>query len=390
MLADKRHRLRVHVTRRRDDLLAQPAHDERTASILGLALGIAFTTCFATGLLSHAIQHPPSWFHWGTRPAGLYRVTQGLHVATGTAAVPLLLAKLWSVWPRLFLALRRDPIELIHRVTLVPLVGGAIFMLFTGYANVARWYPWQFFFPRAHYWMAWITIGALVVHVGARASIARNALRSRQTPEAPTTPSTARPQVSRREVLGWSLATAAGLTVVSAGQTVPALRRLVLLAPRRPDIGIQDLPVNQTAIDAGVTQRALDPSWALIVDVGGEERLRLDLAALRDMPLRTARLPIACVEGWSRTASWGGVPMRDVLALADVASNATITAASLEQGGLYASSRVEPQVWRDPETLLALELNGEPLALDHGYPLRLIAPNRPGVLQTKWLERLVA
>jgi DMSO/TMAO reductase YedYZ molybdopterin-dependent catalytic subunit len=126
------------------------------------------------------------------------------------------------------------------------------------------------------------------------------------------------------------------------------------------------------------------------VDVGGEERLRLDLAALRDMPLRTARLPIACVEGWSRTASWGGVPMRDVLALADVASNATITAASLEQGGLYASSRVEPQVWRDPETLLALELNGEPLALDHGYPLRLIAPNRPGVLQTKWLERLVA
>ena len=42
----------------------------------------------------------------------------------------------------------------------------------------------------------------------------------------------------------------------------------------------------------------------------------------------------------------------------------------------------------DPLTLLALRLNGETLALDHGYPCRLIAPNRPGVLQTKWVPRL--
>jgi DMSO/TMAO reductase YedYZ molybdopterin-dependent catalytic subunit len=38
--------------------------------------------------------------------------------------------------------------------------------------------------------------------------------------------------------------------------------------------------------------------------------------------------------------------------------------------------------------MLALELNGETLALDHGYPVRLIAPNRPGVLQTKWVSRI--
>jgi DMSO/TMAO reductase YedYZ molybdopterin-dependent catalytic subunit len=44
---------------------------------------------------------------------------------------------------------------------------------------------------------------------------------------------------------------------------------------------------------------------------------------------------------------------------------------------------------RDPLTLLALQLDGEPLHPDHGYPLRLIAPNRPGVLQTKWVTRLV-
>ena len=58
-------------------------------------------------------------------------------------------------------------------------------------------------------------------------------------------------------------------------------------------------------------------------------------------------------------------------------------------GGSYRSSvLMEPHV-ADPLTLLALQLNGEPLHPDHGYPLRLIAPNRPGVLQTKWVNRLV-
>ncbi|HZD80066.1 MAG TPA: molybdopterin-binding protein, partial [Actinomycetota bacterium] len=58
-------------------------HSERNAAWLGIALGVAFTTCFLTGLLSHLIQHPPSWFLWPTRPAGTYRVTQGIHIVTG-------------------------------------------------------------------------------------------------------------------------------------------------------------------------------------------------------------------------------------------------------------------------------------------------------------------
>jgi hypothetical protein len=74
-------------------------HSERNAAWLGICLGVAFGICFLTGLLSHLIQHPPGWFTWPARPAGLYRVTQGLHVATGIAAIPLLLVKLWTVSP---------------------------------------------------------------------------------------------------------------------------------------------------------------------------------------------------------------------------------------------------------------------------------------------------
>jgi DMSO/TMAO reductase YedYZ molybdopterin-dependent catalytic subunit len=384
--------LRRDGARRRDEALARSAHDERTAAILGIALGVAFTVCFVTGLLSHLIQHPPSWFEWSARPAGLYRITQGAHVATGTAAVPLLLAKLWSVWPRLFLALGRDPIELLHRATLVPLVGGALFMLFTGYLNIARWYPWAFFFPRAHYWVAWVTIGALIVHIAARAHIARRALtRAGETmPASDAMPaSEVTPRVTRRGLLAWAFGTSAGLVLITAGQTVPLLRRTVLLAPRRPDIGIQDLPVNQTAADAGVVEAAQRRDWRLVVEVDGAERASLELAALRAMPQRTAELPIACVEGWSRSATWTGVSLRDVLALVGVDGDRPVEVRSLEHDGLYGRSTVEPRVWRDADTLLALQLNGEPLHLDHGYPLRLIAPNRPGVMQTKWLDRLV-
>ena len=87
---------------------------------------------------------------------------------------------------------------------------------------------------------------------------------------------------------------------------------------------------------------------------------------------------------------WRGVPLRDVLALAGVPDDRTVEVVSLEREGLYGRSRVEPRGWRDAETLLALELNGTDLNLDHGFPVRLIAPNRPGVMQTKWLERVVA
>jgi hypothetical protein len=125
-----------------------PLHEERAASLLGVALGVAFAVCFVTGVLSHLIQHPPRWFTWPARPAGLYRVTQGLHVATGTAAVPLLLTKLWVVYPHLWARPAiRDPTHAVERLLLLPLVGGSIFLLASGLANIARWYPWSFSFP---------------------------------------------------------------------------------------------------------------------------------------------------------------------------------------------------------------------------------------------------
>lgn len=367
---------------------------ERTAAVLGIALGACFTVCFLTGLASHLIQHPPGWFSWPPRPAGLYRVTQGLHVATGIVSVPLLLAKLWAVYPKLW---EWPPVtgvaHAVERASLVPLVGGGLFMVFTGSINIARWYdPLGFFFTAGHYWVAWVTMGALVVHVGAKAAITRRAL----SPGAGGEPDHAGGRrdpgaggLSRRGFIAVVGATSGLLTVATVGQTVRPLRKLSVLAPRRPDIGIQGVPVNRSSAAAGVTEPALDPAYRLAVTGAVARPLSLSRADLEAMDQHEAVLPIACVEGWSASGRWRGVPVRDLLAAAGAAEGAQVVVESLELRGRYRTSVLDPGHAYDRDTLLALDLNGEPLHLEHGYPVRLIAPNRPGVLQTKWIARLV-
>ena len=61
---------------------------------------------------------------------------------------------------------------------------------------------------------------------------------------------------------------------------------------------------------------------------------------------------------------------------------------SLQTRGAFSASELPADFAADPRTLLALQLNGETLNLDHGFPCRIIAPNRPGVLQTKWVTSL--
>jgi DMSO/TMAO reductase YedYZ molybdopterin-dependent catalytic subunit len=350
-------------------------HDERVAATLGLWLGAAFTVAFVTGLVSHFMQHPPSWAVWPSRPVGLYRLTQGVHVICGLATIPLLLAKLWTVYPRLW---QWPPVRsLAHaarRGVVFLLVGGSLFQLVTGLLNVYYWYPFPFFFTTAHYWTAYVVVGALLIHA------ADEWAKVRGPAVAPV------PGPSRRGFFA-TVAGACGLVALTTvGETFTPLGDLAVLAPRRPGAGSQRLPVNKTALSAGVVRPV---NWRLTVTGAVERELTLSLADLRAMPRHVVRLPIACVEGWSADATWAGVRLRDVLRAAGVAGHARVRVESAQRNGRYRASQVDPPHWHDELTLLALELNGEPLSMDHGYPCRLIAPDRPGVLQTKWVAGLV-
>ena len=362
-----------------------PAHGPAVAARLGLWLGVAFALCFLTGLASHLVQHPPAWFAWPTRPIWLYRVTQGAHVLAGIAAIPLLLAKLWSVYPRLFIRppLRPPSRALAHaagRISILVLAAAAIFELATGVFNVAQSYPWRFFFPAAHYAVGWLAIGALIVHIGVKLPVIRTALARRLDRDPPAAPDGV---LGRRAFLRTAWAGAGAALLAVGGVTVPWPRRVSPLA-WRSDLGPQGLPVNRTAAAAGIRVPA---DWRLEVSWRTGSR-SFSLAELGALAQATVVLPIACVEGWSATAAWTGVPVRDLLAVAGAPPRRPVRVSSLEGAGVYATSVLPAAHAADPLTLLALRVNGEVLEPDHGYPCRIIAPSRPGVLQTKWVARL--
>jgi len=354
-------------------------HSERVAAWLGLWLGITFSVCMLTGLWSHVVQNPASWFTVPSHPTWLYRVSQGLHVTTGIASVPLLLAKLFTVYPQLFAwppakNLRHG----VERGSLLLLVGGSVLQLVTGVMNIFQWYAFGFFFTTVHYWSAWMVFGALTVHVGAKVAVAKRGLSKQSLVDDPEPPGHG---LSRRGFLTATGVASGAVVVVTSGQTLAPLSALSVLAPRNPNEGPQGLPVNKTAKSAGTLEVV---NYTLSV-IGPSAAKTLTLADLKALPQHTVSLPITCVEGWSADAIWTGVRLRDVLALVGADGHRPVKVSSLEVKGRYRSSIVTSSHSRDDLTLLAMQLHGQDLHPDHGYPLRLIAPNRPGVLQTKWV-----
>lgn len=149
--------------------LASPARSTRGAVVIGRLLGAAFVICFLTGLYSHFLQDPQPWMRFPTRPANLYQLTQGTHVTSGIAIFPLLLAKLWTVYPRLFVwPVARSIPELAERAQIGALVALALVEPVTGLLNTAQWYAWAFPFRQTHYALAWAVAGLLCLHVAVK------------------------------------------------------------------------------------------------------------------------------------------------------------------------------------------------------------------------------
>ena len=372
-----------------------PARHEALTARLGTYLGIAFGLCFATGLVSHWYYLYDAPFFPPTHPVWGYRITQGVHILSGIAAIPLLLVKLWSVYPKLFAAVPRDrkllALDLAEKASIAVLVASSIFQLAMGLANQAHWYPFSFSFRSTHYAVAWIAIGSLVVHIAVKLPIIRRAWAG-PLPEPEVEPDVEPPQgssyagPSRRTILRTALLASGVAVLAAAGNTVPWLRRVSVFAVRDGE-GPQGVPINRSAVAAGVTETARAADFAVTL-VHGDREVSLTRAQLESMTQRTESLPIACVEGWSASATWSGVRFSELMALVDTPKDANIKVTSLQTKGAFGVTQIPASFAQDPRTLLALQLNGGDLTIDHGFPCRLIAPNRPGVFQTKWVNEL--
>lgn len=388
-------------------------------SVFGSVLLIGLPVVILTGLLSYiaygpqfgqAIPGDVGWlklptFDWPTDPSWLYRLTQGLHVGLGLVLVPVVLAKLWSVIPRLFAWPPAGSIaQLVERVSLLMLVGGALFEIATGVLNIQYDYIFGFSFYTAHYFGAWVFIAGFVVHVAIKLPRLRKGLRSRSMravlrtsredtvadpyePDglAPATPDPA--TMSRRGALALVGGGAALVAVLTAGQAIGGwTRHAALLLPRgrtRGD-GPNDFQVNRTAAAARITPELTGERWRLTL-TGGASPVVLDRAALTAMIQHTARLPIACVEGWSTTETWTGVPLRDLARMAGVPSPVSAFVRSVERRGAFNRATLQRNQVLHPDALLALRVNGVDLSPDHGFPARIIVPALPGVHNTKWV-----
>lgn len=394
------------------------------ASFLSLGLLVLFTIEIVTGYLSYVAYAPTigsndivgggpdevlfGWT-WFTEPAWLYGFTQSLHVLAGVAAIPILATKLWVVMPKFYaFPPARSAADVLERGTYALIIGSSIFLIFTGLFNIAYWYPWPFDFVQAHFYAAFVFVGAFLGHVAIKFPVMRQAFRDRgvlkplredlahtepepfdEDSSAPLEPDP--PTVSRRGLIGVVAGASALMTALWAGQSVGGwTRSTALFAPRGQDPEFpmsQGFQVNQTAEKAKITQDLVGEKWRLEVR-GPERQLTFTREELLAMPQRTEDIPIQCVEGFVTWQTWTGVRLRDLAMMAGVPDPEELDVKSVQPAGAFDDVVLRGSRATDPQALLALKVNGEDISLDHGFPARIIIPASPGVHQTKWVGRL--
>ena len=407
----------------RPGFFKSPLRGPWLTAILGSLLLIGMTIVALTGLFSHAAYEPDLGRNaivpvdsdlpllnigWPAGPSWLYALNQGLHVTLGIVIIPLVLAKLWSVIPRLFAwPPVATPAMAIERLAIGLLVSSAVFQLATGMANIQSYYPFSFNFVVAHYYGGIVFIASMAVHVIVKMPVVVRAYRERGvlTPlrddlahtvseprdpnglvaEAPSAPS-----ITRRGLLGIVGAGSGLLLVATVGQSIGGpLRKLAFLAPRadQPGSGPNAFQVNKTAMGAGIKPEMMGQSYRLTLSMG-ENEMTLSREDLLALPQRTESLPIACVEGWSTTQSWTGVPIAELARMAGATGAQTVLVESLQPAGILNQATLNRAQFTDDRALLALKVNGADLSPDHGFPARIIVPALPGVHNTKWVKAM--
>ena len=147
-------------------------------------------------------------------------------------------------------------------------------------------------------------------------------------------------------------------------------------------------------VDTALTVPTIDPgTWSLTIDGMVGEQVQISFDELLAMGLDEYVITMTCVSnevGGSLlgNAKWLGIPVRDVLKRAMPDSKADMVL-STSVDGFTASTPLESLTDPNLDAILAVAMNGEPLPLEHGFPVRMIVPGLYGyVSATKWLTKL--
>ena len=222
---------------------------------------------------------------------------------------------------------------------------------------------------------------------------------------------------ARRNFLGWTLvvgafattAAVAGQLLAGAATAVNSAReRLRLPLPTQPappvpagaELNIPDLTPYVSAndtfyrIDTALQVPVIDPdTWTLKITGLVDRPLEIDFATLSAKPLVEHMATLTCVSNevggrLAGNALWLGYPIRDLLAEAGPQEGADMVL-STSDDGWTAGTPLDVLTDPDRQALLAIGMNGEPLPIEHGFPVRMVVPGLYGyVSATKWVTEL--
>ena len=130
-------------------------------------------------------------------------------------------------------------------------------------------------------------------------------------------------------------------------------------------------------------------AWRLEINGLVETPLSLTLAELHQMPVQTQITKHHCIQGWSGIAEWGGIPLSAILDACHPLPAARFLIFRSYQSDTLGHPFYESldiSLGRHPQTILADQMNGQPLPVPHGAPLRLRVETELGFKMVKWLR----
>ncbi|KQQ93136.1 oxidoreductase [Leifsonia sp. Leaf325] len=231
----------------------------------------------------------------------------------------------------------------------------------------------------------------------------------------PATPAQKAP-LDRRSFFRLLGITAAGAAIVGVGArvvnvttgSIDAVRKALklpaaqekVMVPDGADLDIPGISPLYTSnkdfyrVDTALTVPSIDPdAWRLTIDGMVGEKIELSFDDLVGMGLNEYSITLTCVSNevggdLLGTAKWLGIPVRDVLRKAAPKSGADMVL-SRSIDGFTASTPLASLTDPKLDAILAVGMNGEPLPLEHGFPVRMVVPGLYGyVSATKWLTEL--
>ncbi len=143
--------------------------------------------------------------------------------------------------------------------------------------------------------------------------------------------------------------------------------------------------VKQVRVNGNLGLRSkLDSSnWRLHVIKKGGDTLTLTMEDIKRLRMTEVVFDFKCIEGWSQKTWWGGVKVADFIKYYKLEEDALFNFAGVATPDKQYYVGLDMPSFQHPQTLLCYEMNGKPLPLNQGYPLRLIVPVKYGIKHIK-------